>query len=82
MTDDFPAEDEPDGDVLLPHHLHIGLLVTAFGFLFVWPTYPQMGAAMTLIGVLVTADDAISHAFGVWTPLDWFWKKYLKQYIS
>lgn len=78
----LPEEEEPDGNVLAPHHLYIGLILSGFGFLFVWPLYPETGSAMTIIGLLVAADDAISHAFGVWTPLDWVWEKYLKEHVS
>lgn len=37
-------------------------------------------AAWVLLGLLITLDDAIEHAFGVWTPLDALWVQYL-QYI-
>lgn len=80
MVKDFPAEDEPDGDVMYPHHLYTGLILAAFGFMFAWPQYGATGAVMTLLGVLIALDDAISHAFGVWTPLDWGWKQ-VKQYV-
>lgn len=125
----FPAEAVPDGHVLAPHHLFVGLLVAGiavwvvaddkpqkepllvaigglfalFGFLFVWKWYPGTGAAMTLagltlallgvlwpggmwagyplrwrlvafLGVYIAGDDAVSHAFGVWTPLDAGWQ--------
>jgi hypothetical protein len=73
----FPAEDEPDGDVLAPHHFYVGALLAWFGFMFVWPYYPEAGAAMTIVGTLVLIDDVVSHAFGVWTPLDAVWKRVL-----
>lgn len=77
----FPAEDEPDNDILAPHHFYTGIIIAAFGFLFAWPTYPGTGAAMTLIGLLIAIDDAISHAFGVWTPLDWLWNEFIREKI-
>lgn len=71
----FPAEDEPDGEILAPHHFYIGMLVAAFGFVSVWPYYPATGAAMALIGTVILADDLLSHAFGIPTPLDTLWKR-------
>lgn len=71
----FPAEDEPDGNALAPHHAYVGILLTGFAFLFIWPRYPTTGAALSLLGTLILADDVISHAFGVWTPIDWAWGK-------
>ena len=73
----FPAEKEPDGDVMAPHHFWIGIGLAVFGFLFTWPYYPETGATITLVGTLLIVDDVISHVFGVWTPADWLWKKYL-----
>jgi hypothetical protein len=70
----YPAEDEPDGDVLLPHHAYLGLIMAAYGFMFVWPAYPEIGATMAVVGTFVLADDVVSHAFGVWTPIDAGWK--------
>lgn len=78
----FPAESVPDGHVFAPHHFWIGLIVAAFSFGFVWRFYPVTGATGSVVGVLVALDDAISHAFGVPTPLDWFWHAHLVQYIN
>ncbi|KZN24597.1 hypothetical protein A4G99_09545 [Haladaptatus sp. R4] len=132
----FPAQRLPDGNILAPHHLYIGVLaayivcwvasnrmpkreawatvtaltVALFGFLFVWPDYPATGALLTLsgivgallavvfrsfwsdsasdlrlaalFGVLIALDDAVSHSFGVWTPLDWFWHVYLIHLVT
>jgi len=82
VSDEFPAEDEPDGAVQAPHHLYIGVMVLLFGFVSVWPFYPATGAAMTVIGTIVVLDDVLSHAFGVWTPLDAFWKRYLSRWVK
>jgi len=82
MSSDYPAEDEPDGDVSAPHHFYVGLLVALFGFASVWPTYPATGATMTVIGTLVLADDVISHVWGVWTPLDWVFNRYIRPRIA
>jgi len=71
---EFPAEDEPDGDVSAPHHFYIGLGVAAFAFTTVWDLYPVTGAGLTVLGTLILLDDVVSHAFGVWTPLDWLWR--------
>jgi len=34
------------------------------------------------IGLLVALDDAVEHAFGVWTPLDWFWGAFLHPWLT
>ncbi len=73
----FPAESEPDGDVSAPHHFYVGVLVSVFGFVSVWDLYPVTGAAMVLVGLAVALDDALSHAFGVPTPLDLLWGRLL-----
>jgi hypothetical protein len=71
----FPVDEEPDGDALAPHHFWIGVAVAAFGFGSVWRYYPTTGAVMTGLGLLVAADDAIEHIFGVPTPLDTLWAR-------
>jgi len=74
-----------------------------FGFAFVWPFYPAVGALLTLaatavvpvallyerhifsraelagacVGWIIAADDVLEHAFGVSTPLDILFVKYL-----
>lgn len=40
----------------------------------VWDEYDVRWRWATLFFLLVALDDAISHSFGVWTPLDWLWK--------
>lgn len=77
VVDDYPAEDEPDGAVEAPHHFYIGVFVAAFGFVSVWPFYPSTGATMTLIGTAILVDDVLSHAFGIPTPLDWIWERFI-----
>ena len=43
-----------------------------------WSSYPWVGPrGVAVLGVLVAADDAVEHAFGVVTPLDWFWRVWL-----
>lgn len=73
----FPAEAEPDGAVGAPHHFYIGVGVALFAFVCVWPYYPAAGALLTLVGMAVGLDDVLSHAFGIWTPLDWVWQVWL-----
>lgn len=73
----WPADRIPDGDVSAPHHFWVGLAVTAFSFGSVWPHYPVVGAAGTLLGLAVAVDDALEHAFGIPTPLDLFWSRIL-----
>jgi hypothetical protein len=75
--DDFPAEQEPDGDVSAPHHFYIGVGVSLFAFVSVWDLYPVTGAGLVLVGLVVALDDALSHAFGIPTPLDEFWARVL-----
>lgn len=77
----FPAESIPDGNILAPHHLYIGVALTYFAFKYVWPRYPRLGASLTFVGIGIALDDAVSHAFGVWTPLDWGWKE-LKEIVG
>ena len=77
----FPVESVPDGDPTGPHHLYIGLLMAGFAFWAVWQYYPVVGASGTLLGLLVALDDAISHAFGVPTPLDLLWAHWIHPYM-
>lgn len=79
-----------------------GTIFGIFAFVAVWPRYPSLGAALSvvfatavataalrpawvrryplrwqvvaLIGGLIMLDDALSHATGVWTPLDHYWR--------
>ena len=128
LSVNFPVEVVPDGHVMGPHHLYLGVgamlyvaalvwdnyarrepvvfaaaaLAALFAFQYVWPFYPEAGAGLSLlallvgllapvvrmgywsdvclalrvaavVAVMVVLDDVVSHAFGVWTPLDWFW---------
>ncbi|AGC34373.1 hypothetical protein HVTV-2_gp1 [Haloarcula virus HVTV-2] len=41
-----------------------------------------IGTILLLICLAVAFDDAVSHAFGVWTPLDWTWKTYLHDLLT
>jgi len=81
LLDTFPAEDEPDGDVLAPHHFYVGVMAATFGFAFVWPSYPPAGATLTVVGALVMLDDVLSHAFGVPTPIDYVWGKFVRRLL-
>ncbi|CQH55248.1 uncharacterized protein HHUB_2206 [Halobacterium hubeiense] len=38
-----------------------------------WAVYPWYWRGVALVGGLVALDDAVSHAFGIWTPLDAGW---------
>jgi hypothetical protein len=71
----FPAEDVPDGDVSAPHHFYIGVVLATFAFVSVWDLYPVTGAGMVILGLLVAADDVVSHALGWPTPLDLLWRR-------
>ncbi|QLG27714.1 hypothetical protein HUG10_09185 [Halorarum halophilum] len=64
------------GAVLTLAALGIGLALPIVGPF--WQSYPWVGArGVAILGVLVAADDALEHAFGIWTPLDWFWRAWL-----
>lgn len=122
---DFPNEDEPDGNRLVPHHYLQGawalallafahhatwvlvpLAVSLFGWYHTWFHYPRLGASLTLTGLagalcasLLTAtfdtqatllallfvawaaDDAVEHAWGIWTPLDWLWNEHIRDLV-
>lgn len=57
-----------------------GVLVALVGVLLpggVWASYPVGWRGLALLAVLVALDDAVSHAFGIWTPVDWAWRAYL-----
>lgn len=82
-----------------PVFVAAGLLISLFGFSFIWPFYPVVGSMLCLLGLsgssgaifrpywqdfprsrVLTAvflavawDDALEHAFGLPTPLDWIW---------
>ena len=47
-----------------------------------WSLYPLGWRALAVLGGLVVLDDAVSHAFGVWTPLDAGWMQYLAPVVS
>lgn len=79
--DQFPHDTEPDGDVSLPHHFWMGVAVAVFSFWSVWPAYPAVGAVGTLLGLLVALDDAVEHAFGIPTPLDQLWSRWLREKV-
>ena len=58
-------------------------VVAPIGFPF-WRDYQWRGLrGLVLLGGLVMLDDVISHAFGIWTPLDgWLWKGLLYPIIA
>ena len=39
----------------------------------VWDDYPVRMRAAVVVACLITLDDGVEHAFGVWTPLDALW---------
>jgi len=68
---ELPAEREPDGNITAPHHWWLGILMMTVGFIAWQPTAsPIVGATVAILGLLVALDDWLSHALGVWTPLD------------
>lgn len=46
-----------------------------------WAAYPLKWRVFVLLMLLVSLDDAVSHAFGVWTPLDAIWNRYLVPHL-
>lgn len=72
----YPAEDEPDGDIYLPHHAWLGMVLLAGGW-FYWGQDPA-GGYVALIGLVIVADDVLQHFFGIPTPLDWAFKRALR----
>lgn len=48
------------------------------------PLYTDQLAYMVgvLLGGFWAADDAVSHTFGVWTPVDWFWERFVYNLLS
>lgn len=87
-----PHDDVPDGDTGGPHHSYIGWMVQVvgvgmawFGFEYVWGTgYSSAGAMVTLagmalsgLGLLVALDDVVEHTWGLPTPLDQLWARWL-----
>lgn len=66
-----PAEQEPDGEIGAFHHWWTGILLMIGGFVIWQPQYSPLGGAVLCgVGLLVALDDYLSHAFGIWTPLD------------
>jgi hypothetical protein len=75
----FPMESEPDGDRSAPHHFWVGVIVSVFGFGFMWADhlYPTLGAAFAIGGLAVALDDALEHALPFNSPLNWVWERFL-----
>lgn len=66
-----PAESEPDGEIGAFHHWWQGIAMMIAGFVLWQPQFsPAVGASLCGVGLLVALDDFLSHAFGIWTPLD------------
>jgi len=43
----------------------------------VWSEYPIRYRVATVVFSVFALDDAIEHAFDVWTPFDWIWNEFL-----
>lgn len=55
----------------------VGLAVVVAGVAWpggMWSVYPLRMRAVALFGAAVSLDDLLSHAFGIWTPLDGGWQ--------
>ena len=59
-----PYEEEPDGEIMKFHHFWIGTAVMLGGW-FLWGSDPT-GGIVTVIGLLIVADDVIDHYRGGW----------------
>lgn len=66
------------------HYPVAGALLVLLGLLAVlaapvlWRgVYPRRWTALAVLGGLVGLDDWVSHALGVWTPLDALWHAYM-----
>lgn len=46
-----------------------------------WDDYNIRWGALYLLMILVAWDDALQHAFGIWTPLDRLWKVWLNKHF-
>lgn len=42
-----------------------------------WSRYGTGPTVFVVLGLAVALDDWVSHALGVWTPLDWIWNVYI-----
>lgn len=42
-----------------------------------WTKYPARPHIVAMAGAFVALDDAVSHAFGVWTPVDFLWRAFV-----
>jgi hypothetical protein len=71
-------DNEPDGNIWLPHHFWIGLIVMLGGWIW-WGSDPT-GSHVTIIGLLIVADDLIEHYVGIPTPLDYCFKYAMRNY--
>ena len=56
-----------------------GLLIASYGLVFhdVWELYDRRWRALVTLCVLMAYDDWISHALGLWTPLDWIFNQFI-----
>ncbi|MGB9987325.1 hypothetical protein [Salarchaeum japonicum] len=62
-----------------------GVTMTFAGILYpggVWAAYPLRWRVLAFVGAVVALDDAVSHAFGVWTPVDAAWRAFLIPVIA
>lgn len=75
----LPVESEPDGDRYLGHHFWIGIMAMIVGWMQ-WTPHgtPTAAVILVVIGLLVVADDVVSHVFGISTPLDALFKAALR----
>ena len=80
--DNFPEDKEPDGDIMAPHHFYVGIIISWFGFMYIWPGYPVVGSVSAIVGLLIALDDVIEHSTGIITPLELLWRRVILPVVS
>lgn len=55
--------------------IRIGIDILGYEFGDFYTTYGKLPTLILLLCLLIAWDDALSHAFGIWTPLDAIWNQ-------
>jgi hypothetical protein len=45
------------------------------------PAFSGSIAAISIVCCVWALDDAVEHATGWWTPLDWLWNQHIREYV-
>ena len=60
----------------------LGIIIASVGlFRDLWDQYPKQTQYIAALGLLIMLDDAISHIFGISTPLDALWVNHIIQFV-